>query len=412
MLTRMFDERFALARLVLLAVSGVGYLVLLRDPAHPRNGFDWATDLAEFALVPLCARLPFAGALAQAAVLAVALLWGEDRAVIPIVGSGWAALELALRAPGRRLAVATAALFAAHLADEWRRLPGDLLPVLYNIVILVGVPVLFGVNIRAARQLARQAEGRAADERRRRVSETRAARADERTAVARELHDVVAHHVASIVLRVGVARHVLAGADPRTVAVLDDVHATGTAALADLRRLVTVLRHPDPAGPAPGDGPAVVWIEPASLPAALAAAVDRARQAGVAVEADVDPAVAGLDAVRGLAVLRLTQEALTNVARHAGPHPHARLRVRLRDQAVEWSVTDDGGRCGSAAGENGRAVPAGEGARAGGAAVGTGHGLVGMRERVELLGGDLRAGPQAAGGWALATTLPAVRSDA
>ncbi|WP_238006003.1 histidine kinase [Dactylosporangium sp. AC04546] len=391
MLTRMFDERFALARLVLLAACGVGYLVLLRDPADPRNAFDWATDLTEFALVPLCARFPFAGALTQSAVLAVALLLGEDRAVIPIVGAGWATLELALRAPGRRLAVATVVLFAAHFADESRRLPADAVPLLYNILIIVGVPVLFGVNIRGARELARQAEARAADEQRRRVADTRAARADERTAVARELHDVVAHHVASIVLRVGVARHVLPDADPRTVAVLDDVHATGTAALADLRRLVTVLRAPDPAASVPG--PAVVWIEPGSLPAALAAAADRARQAGVTVDAEVDPALAGLDAVRGLAVLRLTQEALTNVARHAGPTPHARLVVRLRDESVEWSVTDDGGRGGP---------------RRSGPPVGTGHGLIGMRERVELLGGDLRAGPGTGGGWALATTLPAV----
>ncbi|WP_319805722.1 sensor histidine kinase [Dactylosporangium fulvum] len=390
MLTRMFDERYASARLLLLSLSGVGYLLLLRNPAEPRNWVDWAADLTEFALVPLCARLPFAGALAQTAVLAVASLCGEGQTVIPTVGSSWAALELALHSPGPKLWIVTAALFGVNYADDWHKLPGEALGVTYNTLILVGVPVLFGANIRATRQLARQAEARATEEERRRLSETRAARADERTAIARELHDVVAHHVASIVLRVGVARHVLTGGarpDPRTVAVLDDVHATGTAALADLRQLVTVLRAPE-AGTVAGS-PAVVSIEPESLPAALEAAADRARQTGVTVDADIDPEVSTLDAVRGLAVLRLTQEALTNVARHAGPAAHARLVVRMRDRAVEWSVTDDGG--------SGPVVPA----------PGTGHGIVGMRERVQVLGGRLEAGPVVGGGWALGTVLPA-----
>ncbi|UWZ35476.1 two-component sensor histidine kinase [Dactylosporangium roseum] len=345
MLTRMFDERYALARLLLHALCGVGYLLLLRNPAEPRNWVDWAADLTEFALIPLCARFLFAGALAQSAVLAVAALCGEGQTVIPTVGSSWAALELALHSPGPKLWIVTAALFGVNYADDWRKLPGEALGVTYNILILVGVPVLFGANIRATRQLARQAEARATEEARRRLSETRAARADERTAIARELHDVVAHHVASIVLRVGAARHVLTGGgarpDPRTVAVLDDVHTTGTAALADLRQLVTVLRAPEAVTAA--GSPAVVSIEPASLPAALEAAADRARQTGVTVDADIDPEVSTLDAVRGLAVLRLTQEALTNVARHAGPAARARLVVRMRDRAVEWSVTDDGG---------------------------------------------------------------------
>jgi signal transduction histidine kinase len=196
---------------------------------------------------------------------------------------------------------------------------------------------------------------------------------------------VVAHHVASIVLRVGVARHVLSDANPRTNAVFDDVLATGSAALADLRQLVTVLRDPQ----ARPNEPAVVSIEPAALPAALFAAVDRARQTGVTVEATVDPGLSTLDAVRGLAVLRLTQEGLTTVARHAGPAAHARLVVVMRDGAVHWEVTDNGG----------------DGAIT--TLPGSGHGIIGMRERVEVLGGHLEVGPVDGGrGWTLRTTLP------
>ena len=145
------------------------------------------------------------------------------------------------------------------------------------------MPLLLGLVIRTTRELGRQAEERAAEEQRRHESESRAARADERSAIARELHDVVAHHVASMVLRVGVARHVLPDLDPRVAEVFDDVHGTGTAALADLRRLVAVLRDPDGVR---GDA-ALTAIEPAALPAALGA-VETARRAGVTVDADID----------------------------------------------------------------------------------------------------------------------------
>jgi signal transduction histidine kinase len=181
-----------------------------------------------------------------------------------------------------------------------------------------------------------------------------------------------------------VARHVLPGLDPQVTEVLDDVHGTGTAALADLRRLVEVLR--DPAGVR--DDAALTAITPGSLPAALDAAVDSARRTGLTVEADIDAAVGRIDAVRGFAVLRLTQEALTNVAKHAGTTARARLRVAVTDGDVSWEVTDDGG------GATGQSPGGG------------GHGLIGMRERVEVLGGTLTAGP-CGGGWSVRTVLPA-----
>ncbi|MET8461872.1 sensor histidine kinase, partial [Micromonospora zamorensis] len=231
---------------------------------------------------------------------------------------------------------------------------------------------------------------------------TRAARADERSAIARELHDVVAHHVASMVLRVGVARHVLTDLDPRVGEVFDDVHGTGTAALGELRRLVAVLRDPDGVR---GDA-ALTAIEPSALPAAIGAAIDRARQAGITVEADLDPAIASLDAVRGMAVLRLTQEALTNVAKHAGTSTVAHLVVAVRDGVVHWEVADTG-RGGAPAGvPTGGGLLAGEGALAG-VPTGGGHGITGMRERVEVLGGRLETGPSGTG-WRVRTALPAV----
>src|SRR5690606_24663628 len=154
------------------------------------------------------------------------------------------------------------------------------------------VLLLLGGYIRSARAASRAAADRAA-------AEIRAARAAERTAIARELHDLVAHHISSMVLRVGVARHVLQDAGPAVREVLDDLHGAGTAALDDLGHLVTVLR--DPSTVQEETPP----IEPDALLAALDRAIERGRSAGLAVEASIDPAVAGLDSVRGVTLLRL-----------------------------------------------------------------------------------------------------------
>ncbi|WP_089154106.1 sensor histidine kinase [Micromonospora sp. NBS 11-29] len=381
---RLFDARDTFTRMLLLDLSGVGYLVFV---AHDRSGptaTQWVLALGAFAVALLGHRRPLLNLLVQSGLLATAFVLVDD-VVINQVGASWALLELTMRAARPRTVRLGAGLVAAiDVAD----LVGDplrkVLTGLFGLAVTVGLPLLLGLVVRTTRELARQAEERAEAEQRRRESENRAARADERSAIARELHDVLAHHVASMVLRVGVARHVLPDLDPRVGEVFDDVHGTGTAALTDLRRLVAVLREPDGVR---GDA-ALTAIEPAALPAALAATVDRARQAGVTVEADVDPAVGTLDAVRGQAVLRLTQEALTNVAKHAGAAARARLTVSVVDGAAHWAVSDDGG-----------------GAAPAGVPTGGGHGLVGMRERVEVLGGRLEAGPSG-GGWRVRTVLP------
>ncbi|MGC5053138.1 sensor histidine kinase [Micromonospora sp. DT48] len=379
---RLFDARDSFTRMALLVLTGLGYLFFGVDAAPTTT--QWI--LAAFAFVVGLAlhHRPLVNLLAQIALLAVAI-WLIDDFMINQVGASWALLELTLAARRNRTIWLTAGLLAAvDLTDSI----GDPLPRLlsgvFGLLPEVGVPLLLGLVIRTTRELGQQSRRRAEEEQRRRESESRAARADERSAIARELHDVVAHHVASMVLRVGVARHVLTDLDPRVGAVFDDVHGTGTAALADLRRLVAVLRDPDGVR---GDA-ALTAIDPSAVPAALGAAVDRARQAGVNVVADIDPAVGALDAVRGLAVLRLSQEALTNVAKHAGAAAVARLSVSVVDDDVHWEVTDDG------SGWVPDAVP-----------VGGGHGITGMRERVEVLGGELTAGPTGTG-WRVATVLP------
>ncbi|MER7893245.1 histidine kinase [Micromonospora sp. NPDC094482] len=382
---RLFDVRDSLVRMVLLDLSGVGYLVFGTQAGHPPTATQWILAAVGFAAALALHRRPLVNLVTQAALLAVAIPLIDD-IMINQVGASWALLEVTMRARrSRTIWLCSALLAGVDLTDSIGDPIGRVASGVFGLTLEVGLPLLLGLVIRTNRELGRQAVQRAQEEQRRRESENRAARADERSAIARELHDVVAHHVASMVLRVGVARHVLTDLEPRVGEVFDDVHGTGTAALADLRRLVAVLRDPDGVR---GDA-ALTAIEPSALPAALGAAVDRARQAGVTVETDIDPAIGSLDAVRGLAVLRLTQEALTNVAKHAGTAALARLVVAVRDGALHWEVQDDG------RGQAPAAVPPGGG-----------HGITGMRERVEVLGGRLEAGPTGAG-WRVRTVLPA-----
>lgn len=379
---RLFDARDTFVRMLLLDLSGVGYLVFGTQAGRSPTGLQWVLAVTAFAAALVFHRPQLINLLVQTALLGVAIFTIDDT-MINIVGSSWALLEVTLWARRTRTIWLCAALLAAvHLTDAIGDPLAKLPRTVFGIALMTGLPVLLGMVIRTTRELGRQATERAAEEQRRRESEVRAAQADERAAIARELHDVVAHHVASMVLRVGVARHVLPEVDPRVAEVFDDVHRTGTTALADLRKLVSLLRDPE------HRDAALTAIDPSALPAALGAAVDAARRAGLLVEAEVAESVGALDAVRGLAVLRLTQEALTNVAKHAGTSARARLMVEVVDGDVRWEVSDDGG-----------------GTVRADAPPGGGHGITGMRERVEVLGGRLDAGP-VGGGWRVRTILP------
>lgn len=223
---------------------------------------------------------------------------------------------------------------------------------------------------------ARRAEETLDDEARRRV-------AGERLRIARELHDLVAHHVSSIVLRVGVARHVPPDVDAYRAA-LDDVHATGSDALQDLRDLVSVLR-------APGASDTAL-LGPDALDPALRQAVERCERAGFDVTGAITERGGGLDSVRRLAVLRIVQESLTNVMRHAPAGAAVEVDVRGTADHVEIGVSNDG-----------VARPCASGP--------PGHGLIGMAERVTVLGGTFSAGPTPTG-WHVAARLPRAGSGA
>ena len=197
---------------------------------------------------------------------------------------------------------------------------------------------------------------------------------DERTRIAREMHDVVAHGLSVIVVQADGARYAAAKDPGIAVGTLETVATTGREALTEMRRLLGLLRAGD------------TGLRPTPGLADLPYLVEEARAAGTRVEADLpDDPPAVPDGV-GLAAYRILQEALTNVRKHAGPDVTVRLRVAVgRD--VEVDVRDDGH--GAAAAADGR-----------------GLGLPGMRERAGLHGGTLEAGPAPGGGFAVSARIP------
>ncbi|HET6920775.1 MAG TPA: sensor histidine kinase [Jiangellaceae bacterium] len=203
----------------------------------------------------------------------------------------------------------------------------------------------------------------------------------ERVRIARELHDVVAHSMSVIAMHAGSGR-LAAERDPAAARrALEVVERSSRDALAEMRRLVTVLRDTDDDGPALNPAPGLQDVH--QLVAEVAAA-------GVTVEVHTEGDLASVPDGVSLATYRIVQEALTNVVRHASP-THARVSVTIGDGEVMVEVTDDG-----ATGPVARA----------GAPMSGGHGTIGMRERAALYGGELTAGPRPEGGWRIAAHLP------
>ncbi|MGC4763697.1 sensor histidine kinase [Micromonospora sp. DT46] len=264
--------------------------------------------------------------------------------------------------------------------------------------LVTGAVWLVGLNVRTRRLYVFSLEERAATLEREREAEARAAVAEERTRIARELHDVVAHSMAVMIVQADGARFTL-DRDPETARQAVKVVAdTGRQALEEMRRLVGVLREPDApdaqAGPgaagAPGDAGATA--DPAHRRLALAelpALLDRFRAAGLrarhAVTGEQAPMPPGLE----LTVYRVVQEGLTNALKHAGVGADVEVTVAHAGDAVVVRVVDDG-----------RGRPPVSPAPSGG------HGLVGMRERVGVYDGSLTAGPRLAGGWQVEARLP------
>jgi signal transduction histidine kinase len=252
-------------------------------------------------------------------------------------------------------------------AGHWGDLGWD--GITFSIAWIVGFAL--GGKVREvdqAKELAAQAEQE-------REEQAVLAVADERARIARELHDVVGHSVSVMTVQASAVRRLLRPDQEKQLEALLVVEQTGREALAEMRRMVGVLRRPEES-PALAPQPSLEQVDKL---------VTQARQAGLPVELLIEGETVQLPAGIDMTAYRLVQEGLTNAVKHAQA-TQAHVTVRYVDGHVEVTVSD-----------NGNGVGGGDG---------SGHGLLGIRERISVYGGELEAGPQAGGGYRLRARLP------
>jgi signal transduction histidine kinase len=367
---------------VALALLGIGVTgaVLGRDRVDGPEGPLWFDAIALMAIVlPLLfrRRFPF-GAPGAIAVAAVSTSF-FDRTVVPYDGVTFivacAALFLVGSLRDRAQAIAGLAIAEGALAVVVHNDPRSSLGnfVVATIIFTIVWTIAFGVGRKSME--ADEAKERAARAEREREERARAAVAEERARIARELHDVVGHSVSVMTVQASGVRRLLLPEQEREREALLVVERTGREALAEMRRMVGVLRRPEEA-PALAPQPSLEY---------LGRLVEQAREAGLPVDLRIEGDAVQLPAGVDLTAYRLVQEGLTNAIKHAQA-TRADVLVTYRDGEIEVTVSD-----------NGRGVGNGDGG---------GHGLVGMRERVSVYGGELDAGPQPNGGYRLRARLP------
>ena len=255
--------------------------------------------------------------------------------------------------------------------------PGEqlTLPDLGFFVMFLGGPFVVGRIMRRRRARERTLEGRAVALERAGEERARAAVAEERARIARELHDAVSHALSVILLQARGARRLLPDSERPVRQALDTIEGSGLQALEEMRRLLGLLRKDDEE----------LALAPQPSLRRVGDLVEGVRQAGLPVELSVEGEIGELPPGVDVSAYRIVQEALTNALKHSGL-ARARVLIRRFGEELEIDVVDDGGGIGA---ENG-----------------SGQGLVGMRERVAVYGGQLEAGQRPEGGYALRARLP------
>ena len=355
------------------------------DPSHPPG--DVGTDVFSSGERAIAA--------AAGLVLAVSLAWRRRApllvlavAVATSVVANFAVVLDVATTPAVALVVAVYSVGAhAEQTREWIGLAGVVALIAINaaiefslgnllfIALILGGAWLAGRAIRYRREREQVLERLTVDLEREREEKARAAVAEERVRIARELHDVVAHAISVIVLQARGARRSLAADPVETREALDTIEATGSEALAEMRRLLGMLRRDDEE----------IALAPQPSLRYLDNLAEQVREAGLPVDVSIEGKPNELSPGVDLSAYRIVQEALTNALKHAGPAT-ARVVVRYRENDLELEIADTG--LGAGASNEG------------------GHGLAGMRERVSLYGGKIEAGPRHGGGFAVKARLP------
>jgi signal transduction histidine kinase len=376
-----YVRRYGLdALIVIAAIEGALEVVLRQDAAEAPSITPWfGAPATALVILPLLARRRYPFAAPVAVWVVAATLSFVDGALVvfstTIFIAGMAASFLlgSLRDDvharvGLAVAIGGAAIV---VANKPAHSPGEFLfiPLLFAIGWLGG----FAVHERAVQ--AEAAEERATAAERERDAATRIAVAEERARIARELHDIVAHSVSVMVLQVGAVRHKL----PRELAgdadALLGVERTGRGALAEMRRLLGAMR-------SDGDN---LDLAPQPGLDGLETLADEVSRAGLPVRVHVEGSPVTLPQGVDLSAYRIVQEALTNALKHAGAS-RADVTIRYEPAELRLEVRDDG--VGTAKSD------------------GLGHGLVGIRERVKIYGGEMTAGAANGRGFVLSARLP------
>ncbi len=270
-------------------------------------------------------------------------------------------------------------LFVVEISEHWTlvTLINNFLP---SIVVLA-LAIMLGDAVRSRRALAAETAERLRVAHEEREAEAARRVAEERLRIARDVHDTVAHSMATITVQAGSALHVLGDRDDKVRGALTAIRETSKHALGEMRATLGPLRQGAPDGGIP--------VAPGGLdrlPALRDAVTAAGAPVTIAVEGDQRSLPPAIDEV----AYRILQESLTNVLRHAGPAVRATVRLCYEPTALGISVVDDG---------TGTANGASTG-------VGTGHGLTGMAERAAAVGGTVTAGPRGGGGFEVSATLP------
>jgi signal transduction histidine kinase len=363
-----------------LAVAAMLELVIGRNsPGAPTTTLWFAVPAVAAIVLPLFARRRFPFAAPAAYWLLATALTFVDGLLIPFMVSlfpiGMASAFLLGNVRDSRRAWTGLAIVLGGITTVVYNIPGHLTAELIFIPVDFGISWAAGFALRERAEKAEAAEIRAIQAEREREAAARVAVAEERARIARELHDIVAHAVSVMVLQVGAVRHKLPDALSEDRDALKSVERAGRTALAEMRRLLAAIRP---------DGDEADLVPQPGLDG-LDSLLEEVGRAGLPVELHVDgkpfPLPRGID----LSAYRIVQEGLTNALKHARA-TNADVTVRYRSDELQLEVRDNGQ--GSATSD------------------GLGHGLVGVRERVKIYGGEMTAGAASEGGFVLSTRLP------
>ncbi|MET9909507.1 sensor histidine kinase [Streptomyces sp. NPDC006476] len=297
---------------------------------------------------------------------------------VAVMGARWAS----------RLALAVGLSAATFAEFRW---PTEHSSALGHVALVIFQTVPFalawvlGDSIRTRRAYFAQLEERAARLEKEREAQAKVAVAAERARIARELHDVVAHNVSVMVVQADGAAYVLDAAPDQAKKALETISSTGRQALAEMRRLLGVLRT--------GEHKEVGEYVPQPDVEQIDELIEQCRTSGLPVDFKVEGTPRPLPSGVELTAYRIVQEALTNTRKHGGPNAGASVRLVYFDDGLGLLVEDDGKGAPHELYEEGGAD-------------GQGHGLIGMRERVGMVGGTLDAGPRPGGGFRISALLP------